>query len=125
MVKKQEKRSAERPCGWVITCVFQTKFAHEVRGKSFFLLSPQHTHTHLPTPPNTSSLLYLTTYYHPLPSMKDIQLFRLVGKTAVEIAVNGQTMVYSEDIEQVFPGVKHVKSGDAIVKLLRDSKENR
>ncbi|KAK3817666.1 MAG: hypothetical protein J3Q66DRAFT_388177 [Benniella sp.] len=57
------------------------------------------------------------------------QLFRLTGNTAIEKIpcdhVNGDTIIYWEDIEQVFPGVKQVKNGDTTIKLLRDSNENR
>jgi hypothetical protein len=61
--------------------------------------------------------------------MEETQLFRLSGTDTVEIIpcddVNGQTVIFWEDIEQVFPAVKHVKSGGAAVKLLRDSSRNR
>jgi hypothetical protein len=55
------------------------------------------------------------------------QIFRLAGATE-EIScdhINGQTIIYWEEIKQVFPGVKHVKNGNVSVKLLRDSNENR
>jgi len=55
------------------------------------------------------------------------QLFRLAEVTE-EIPcdqVQGQTIIYWEDIVQVFPGVKHVKNGNLTVKMLRDSNENR
>jgi len=58
--------------------------------------------------------------------MKDIQLFRLVGKTAVEKIPcwerpdNRLLGRYRAGLSWV----KHVKSDDAIIKLLRDSKEN-
>ncbi|KAF9359773.1 hypothetical protein BGX34_008158, partial [Mortierella sp. NVP85] len=61
--------------------------------------------------------------------METTQSFRLAGGTDIEEIscdhVNGQTIIYWEDIEQVFPGVKHVKNGNATIKLLRDSNENR
>ena len=61
--------------------------------------------------------------------METTQSFRLAGETDIEEIscdhVNGQTIIYWEDIEQVFPGVKHVKNGNATIKLLRDSNENR
>jgi len=57
--------------------------------------------------------------------MEGTQSFRLAGKTAIEKIpcdhVDGQSIVYWENIEQVFPGVKYVKSTDATVNLLRDS----
>ncbi|KAF9362270.1 hypothetical protein BGX34_006495 [Mortierella sp. NVP85] len=60
---------------------------------------------------------------------EETQLFRLAGKTAVEKIpfdyVDGNSVIYWEDIEQVFPGVKHVKHKDVAVKLLRDSNRNR
>jgi hypothetical protein len=59
--------------------------------------------------------------------MEGAQLLHSTGKAAVEKIscdhVNGQTIIYWEDIEQVFLGVKHVKD-DATVKTLRDSNEN-
>jgi hypothetical protein len=39
--------------------------------------------------------------------------------------VNGQTIVYWDDIEQVFPGIKNIKNGNISVNPLRDSNENR
>ncbi|KAF9350657.1 hypothetical protein BGX34_001063, partial [Mortierella sp. NVP85] len=61
--------------------------------------------------------------------MEATQSFRLAGGTEVEEVscsrVNGQTVVYWEDIELVFPGVKRVKNGNASVNPLRDSNENR
>ncbi|KAF9350538.1 hypothetical protein BGX34_001158 [Mortierella sp. NVP85] len=57
----------------------------------------------------------------------DTQLFRLAGITE-EIPcdhVHSQSIIYWEDIVQVFPGVKHVKNGNLVVKMLRDSNEDR
>jgi len=57
----------------------------------------------------------------------DTQLFRLAGVTE-EIScdlVQGQSIIYWEDIVQVFPGVKHVKNGNLSVKMMRDSNRNR
>jgi len=57
----------------------------------------------------------------------DTQLFHLAGATE-EIPcdrVHGQSIIYWEDIVQVFPGVKHVKNGNVSVKMLRDSNEDR
>jgi hypothetical protein len=57
----------------------------------------------------------------------DTQLFRLAGATE-EIPcdrVHGQSIIYWEDIVQVYPGVKHVKNGNLSVKMLRDSNEVR
>ncbi|KAF9353880.1 hypothetical protein BGX34_011308 [Mortierella sp. NVP85] len=61
--------------------------------------------------------------------METTQSFRLVGGTDVEeipcCHVNGQTIVYWDEIERVFPGVKNIKNGNVSVILLRDSNENR
>jgi hypothetical protein len=61
--------------------------------------------------------------------MEETQLFRLAGRTAtIKIPcdyVHGQSVVYWEDIEQVFPGVQHVVNGEVIVTLMRDSNRNR
>ncbi|KAK3817746.1 MAG: hypothetical protein J3Q66DRAFT_388224 [Benniella sp.] len=63
------------------------------------------------------------------PAMGETQHFRLAGTTNVEEIdhdhVDGHTVIYWEDIEQIFPGVKHVKNGNVSVKLLRDSNRNR
>ncbi|KAF9366825.1 hypothetical protein BGX34_006094 [Mortierella sp. NVP85] len=61
--------------------------------------------------------------------MEESQSFRVTGEKDVEeIAcdqVDGQNVIYWEDIEHVFPTVKHVKNGNINVKLLRDSKRIR
>ncbi|KAF9176758.1 hypothetical protein BGZ50_009716 [Haplosporangium sp. Z 11] len=61
--------------------------------------------------------------------MEETQSFRLIGTTdTVEITVNhvgGQNIVYWEDIEQVFPGVKHTQNGKVAVNMLRDSDGTR
>ncbi|KAF9349172.1 hypothetical protein BGX34_001986 [Mortierella sp. NVP85] len=61
--------------------------------------------------------------------MGETQHFRLAGTTNVEEIdydhVDGHNVIYWEDIEQIFPGVKHVKNGNVSVKLLRDSNRNR
>lgn len=57
--------------------------------------------------------------------MEETQSFRLIGKMdIVEITasyIGGQNIVYWEDIEQVFPGVKYVRNGKVAVNRLRDS----
>ncbi|KAF9353879.1 hypothetical protein BGX34_011307 [Mortierella sp. NVP85] len=57
------------------------------------------------------------------------QSFRLSGQTDTEEIpcnhINGQTIIYWDDIELVFPGVKRVKCGNVSVSPLRDSNENR
>ncbi|KAF9364112.1 hypothetical protein BGX34_002479 [Mortierella sp. NVP85] len=61
--------------------------------------------------------------------MDVIQSFRLSGTTDVEeIAcdqVDGENVIYWEDIKDAFPGVHTVKHGKRTVKKLRDSKGNR
>ncbi|KAF9345282.1 hypothetical protein BGX26_003321, partial [Mortierella sp. AD094] len=56
-------------------------------------------------------------------AVEETQSFRLIGTTdTVEINVNHvgrQNIVYWEDIEQVFPGVKHVQNGKVAVNMLR------
>jgi hypothetical protein len=57
--------------------------------------------------------------------MEDTQSFRLIGgRDVVEIAVNhvhGQHIIYWEDIEYIFPGVKYVKKGNVSITLTRDA----
>ncbi|KAF9353396.1 hypothetical protein BGX34_011588 [Mortierella sp. NVP85] len=57
------------------------------------------------------------------------QSFRLAGTTTiVDIVcdhVDGQYITYWEDIEQIYPGIKHIMNGNVTVKLLRDSQQNR
>jgi hypothetical protein len=61
--------------------------------------------------------------------MDETQHFRLAGTTNVEkIAydhVNGHNVIYWEDIELAFPGAKHVKCNDVVIKPLRDSDRKR
>ncbi|KAF9344007.1 hypothetical protein BGX26_004921, partial [Mortierella sp. AD094] len=56
--------------------------------------------------------------------MEKTQSFRLIGMTdTVEIAVNhigGHNIVFWKDIEQDFPGVKHVQNGKVAISILRD-----
>ncbi|KAI8599884.1 hypothetical protein EDD21DRAFT_432081 [Dissophora ornata] len=57
--------------------------------------------------------------------MVDTQSFRLIGNLDIENItlgnVNGQNVVYWEDIQQVFPGVKYVKNDKVVVPMMRDS----
>ncbi|KAF9536937.1 hypothetical protein EC957_009341 [Mortierella hygrophila] len=57
--------------------------------------------------------------------MEDTQSFRSIETmNTVEITpkhVDGQNIVYWEDIEQVFPGVKYVKDGKVAINMMRDS----
>ncbi|KAG0284666.1 hypothetical protein BGZ96_010985, partial [Linnemannia gamsii] len=61
--------------------------------------------------------------------MEETQSFRLVGKVDIEKIpighVGKQSVVTWDDIEQVFPGVKHVKYGDDSINMLEDSNRNR
>jgi len=75
------------------------------------------------------SLLFLKRPVYRQPAMEETQLFRSARKVAVEKIpcdhVGGQTIIFWDDIEQVFPGVSHIRNGDTTVKLLRDSNGNR
>ncbi|KAG0052144.1 hypothetical protein BGZ90_006575, partial [Linnemannia elongata] len=57
--------------------------------------------------------------------MEDTHSFRLIETMdTVEITLNhvdGQNIVYWEDIEQAFPGVKRVRNGNSMIKFLRGS----
>jgi hypothetical protein len=61
--------------------------------------------------------------------MEETQHFRLAGTTAIEKIpyehVHGQNVIFWEDVERAFPGVKHVKCDSVIVNLLRDSNHKR
>jgi hypothetical protein len=60
---------------------------------------------------------------------EDTQTIRLAGNTTTKKIpcdhVNDISVIYWEDIEQVFPGVMHIMNGEVLVKLLRDSNGNR
>ncbi|KAF9274072.1 hypothetical protein BGZ88_003297 [Linnemannia elongata] len=57
--------------------------------------------------------------------MEETQSFRLIGTTDIEeiacYRVGEQSVVYWEDVEQVFPYVKHVKNGNVTASMVRDS----
>jgi hypothetical protein len=61
--------------------------------------------------------------------MEATQSFRLAGGTHIEgilcSHVNGQAVIYWDDIELVPPGVKRIKSGSVSMTPLRDSGEGR
>ncbi|KAF9351301.1 hypothetical protein BGX34_000685 [Mortierella sp. NVP85] len=60
--------------------------------------------------------------------MEATQSFLIGGTDIQEIScdnVDGQNIIYLEDIELVFPGFKHLKNGHLPVKPLRDSNQNR
>ncbi|KAG0294811.1 hypothetical protein BGZ97_004966, partial [Linnemannia gamsii] len=57
--------------------------------------------------------------------MEETQSFRLIGTMDTEeitcYYVGERNIVYWEDIEQVFPSVKHIKNGNVTVSMMRDS----
>lgn len=57
------------------------------------------------------------------------QSFRLIGSMDVEEIpcdlIDGHYVVSWEDIEQVFPGVKHVKNGKVTVPMMKDPNRKR
>ncbi|KAF9538055.1 hypothetical protein EC957_007269 [Mortierella hygrophila] len=59
----------------------------------------------------------------------ELQSFRLIGSMNIEKIpcdqVDGHYVVYWEDIENGFPGVKHVKHDDVIINMMRDSNRQR
>ncbi|KAI1293408.1 hypothetical protein EDD11_008424 [Mortierella claussenii] len=61
--------------------------------------------------------------------MEETQSFRVVGTADIENidvdVVNGQNVIYWEDIDQVFPGARYIRNGSSVVKLLRDSNRVR
>jgi hypothetical protein len=61
--------------------------------------------------------------------MENTQSFRLIDTMdTVEITLNhvdGQNIVYWEDLEQAFPGVKRVHNGTSVIKFLRGSDQQR
>ena len=62
-------------------------------------------------------------------AMEEAQSFRWIGKTDIEKItlghVDGQNVVYWEDIEQVFPGVRYIKNGEVTVSIMRDANQIR
>jgi hypothetical protein len=62
--------------------------------------------------------------------MDETQLFRLPGKTDIrkipcDHQPDGQLVIFWDDIEQFFPGVRHVTSGEVFVKMMKDPSGNR
>ncbi|KAF9128500.1 hypothetical protein BG015_004329, partial [Linnemannia schmuckeri] len=57
--------------------------------------------------------------------MDETQSFRISDTTDVKNIdvdiVNGQYVIFWEDIEQVFPKVGYICNGSSVVKLVRDS----
>jgi hypothetical protein len=39
--------------------------------------------------------------------------------------VDGENVVFWEDIEQVFPGVKYITNGNTVISMMRDSNRKR
>jgi len=61
--------------------------------------------------------------------MRSTQSFRLVGESDIKeihcSQVDGIDVIFWEDIEQVFPRVQYVKSGNVTISTMRDSSGNR
>ncbi len=61
--------------------------------------------------------------------MEGTQSFRLIGtEDIVDIAleqINGQNVIFWEDIEDVFHKVKSIRDGRVAINKLRDSNHNR
>jgi len=61
--------------------------------------------------------------------MEETQSFRLLGSMEVEEIlcdqIDGQNIIYWEDIEHAFPGVQKVKNGKLIISMMRDSNRAR
>ncbi|CAO3566796.1 unnamed protein product [Mortierella alpina] len=61
--------------------------------------------------------------------MEETQAFRLSGTTEIiEVPIDhldGQKIIYWDDIEDVFPGIKHIMNGRVAVSKLRDSTRKR
>ena len=57
------------------------------------------------------------------------QSFRLLGKSGIKKItcdqVDGENVVFWEDIEQVFPGVKYITNSDTVINMMRDSNRKR
>ncbi|KAF9567258.1 hypothetical protein EC968_003462 [Mortierella alpina] len=62
-------------------------------------------------------------------SIEETQAFRLLEGVEIEEILcdqlDGQNIIYWEDIEQAFPGVEKVKNGRVIVSLMRDANRTR
>jgi hypothetical protein len=61
--------------------------------------------------------------------MVTTQSFRLLGKLDTKDItcelVGEENVVFWEDIEQVFPGVKYIANGNTVISLMRDSNRKR
>jgi hypothetical protein len=61
--------------------------------------------------------------------MEDIQSYRLdeaMDTTEITLHhVDGQNIVYWEDIERAFPGVKRIHNGNSVIKFLRETDYQR
>jgi hypothetical protein len=64
--------------------------------------------------------------------MVTTQSFRLLGKSDIKDIkditcdqVDGENVVFWEDIEQVFPGVKYITNSNTVINMMRDSNRKR
>ncbi|KAK3817450.1 MAG: hypothetical protein J3Q66DRAFT_388039 [Benniella sp.] len=63
--------------------------------------------------------------------MVTTQSFRLIGKRKPDFKdiicgqIDGENVVFWEDIEQVFPGVKYITNGNTVISMMRDSNRKR
>lgn len=61
--------------------------------------------------------------------MEETQSFHLIGNMAIKKIrchhVDGQSVIYWEDVKHFFPGVMYVKNGDVGISFMRDSNGNR
>jgi hypothetical protein len=61
--------------------------------------------------------------------MVTTQSFRLLGKSDLKDIicdqVDGENVVFWEDIEQVFPGVKYITNSNTVISMMRDSNRKR
>ena len=57
--------------------------------------------------------------------MEEAQSFRSIGTVEIEKIpiqhLDGQNIIYWEDIDQIFPGVKYIKNDGIVVTMARDS----
>jgi hypothetical protein len=107
----------------VVACIFCQPFAFSLVRPH--LLTFIHTHAY----PRLSSA-YPRCLDTKTPAMVATQPFRLAGTTqTVDIpcdTVDGQNIIFWEEIEYAFPGSQHIiKNGNVTVKLMRDSNHNR
>jgi hypothetical protein len=72
---------------------------------------------------------YTASTTHLQLTMVTTQSFRLTGKPDLKEIVcdqiDGENVVFWEDIEQVFPGIKYITNGNTVVSMMRDSNRKR